>query len=101
MILDQLERALMAIGDKVITASGGFKNTDSFEIDKKNVTNELVVKPRPKTPIPLRETRNSLNNLTKQAICELASERYGFDLNFRTEKKILITQFLTIQNQDS
>lgn len=98
VILDQLEKAFMVIGDRVIMASGGQKNFDEFEIREDNVTNELVVKPR---PLPLRahlETRKSLNNITKQAICDLCVERYGVELNFRTEKKILITTYLSLQD---
>lgn len=88
----------MVIGDKVITAGGGYKNIDEFEVRNENVTNELVVRPRQELPKMALETRRSLNNRTKQEICELSVERYGQELNFRTEKKLLISQFLEIQD---
>ena len=97
MIINQLERAFMTIGDKLIMAGGGHKNFDEFEVREENVTNELVIKSRPDQPSKILEDRKSLNNMTKQAICDLAVERFGIELNFRTEKKELITQFLEAQ----
>lgn len=94
MILDQLERAFMVIGDKVMSA-GGHTNFDDYE-----ATSELVVKPRAVEPRPDLEDRKSLNNMTKQVICDLCMERYGVELCFRTEKKQLITEFLDIQDQE-
>ena len=95
MILDQLERAFMVIGDKMITVGGGQNNFDDYE-----AISELVVKPRADEPRPYLETRLSLNDMTKHAICERCMERYGVELNFRTEKKQLITQYLEIQEQE-
>jgi hypothetical protein len=95
MILDQLERAFMVIGDKMITVGGGQNKFDDYE-----ATSELVVKPRAEEPRPYIETRLSLNDMTKQAICDLCMERYGIELNFRTEKKQLITEYLAIQDQE-
>jgi hypothetical protein len=97
VILDKLEQAFMVIGDRVITVGGGAKALDSYDIKQENVTAELIVKPRAAGPQEPIETRQSLNNMTKQAICELCVERFGIDLNFRTEKKLLITEFLCIQ----
>lgn len=99
VIIDQLERAFMVIGDKVMMAGGGHKNFDDFEVSEDNVTSELVISPRPLAFTPTPETRRSLNNVTKKEICDLASERFGVDLNFRTEKKELITQFLNAQEE--
>lgn len=79
-------------------AGSGQNNLDDFEILEGNVTSELVVKPRPKEPKTEVETRRSLNNMTKQAICDLSVERYGVELNFRTEKKDLISQYLELQD---
>ena len=101
MILDQLEKAFMVIGNRVIMASGGQQNFDDFEIKNENVTNELVVKPRPLQQKRDLETRKSLNNMTKKAICELCIEIFGIDLNFRIEKKLLITEFLLLQDKYS
>ena len=100
MIFDQLERAFMLIGDKVIMATGGQKNFDEFNVKEENVTSELVIVPRAILPGPEPETRQSLNNMTKQVICDLASEKFGLDFNFRTEKKTLITQYLTAQTEE-
>lgn len=98
MIFEQLEKAFMVIGDRVIMASGGQKDLNDYDvIDEK--TSELVVKPRPRTPKRNLETRQSLNNKTKKEICEQAAEHYGIDLDIKTEKKLLITNFLEIQNQ--
>ena len=91
----------MVIGDRVITVSGGAKTIDEYDIKDDNVTSELVVKPRAATPKEPIETRQSLNNKSKQEICELCVERYGVDLNFRTEKKQLITEFLAAQDAEN
>lgn len=100
MILDQLEKAFMVIGDKVLTVGSGQKGLDEFEILEGNKTSELVVKPRPAEQKHNIETRQSLNNMTKKAICDLCVEQYGVELNLRTEKKILITQYLELQEQE-
>lgn len=101
MILDQLEKVFMVIGDKVIMASGGQKSFDNYDIREDNVTSELIIKPRTYAPNAILETRRSLNDITKQAICDLSVERYGVELNFRTEKKVLITSFLSLQDEDN
>ena len=84
----------------MLTAGTGQKGLDDFEILDGNITSELVVKPRSKEPKTILETRRSLNDMTKQAICDLSVERYGVELNFRTEKKELITQYLELQDQE-
>jgi len=99
VLFDQLEKVFMVIGDKVLMASGG-KSIDDYDIKDDNVTSELVVRPRPEPPAAPMETRNSLNNMTKQMICDKCVERYGVELNFRTEKKHLITEFLAIQETE-
>lgn len=97
MILENLEKAFMVIGGKVIMASGGQKNFDEYDITDDNVTTELVIKPRtPAYTVP-DEDRASLNNKTKRKICDLCVEQFGVELNFRTEKKLLITAFLDSQ----
>lgn len=90
----------MVIGDRVITVGGGHKTLDEYDIKNENVTSELVVKPRPVMQQDPIETRASLNNMTKQAICDLCIERFGVELCFRTEKKQLITEFLDLQEQE-
>ena len=100
VLLDQLEKVFMVIGDKVIMAGGGYKNFDEFDVSEDNITSELVIKPRPgqlKRPI---ESRQSLNDMTKQQICDLSLERFGIELNFRNEKKALISEFLEHQTQE-
>jgi hypothetical protein len=95
VILNQLERAFMVIGDRVMAA--GNKSLDDYDIKDENITNELVVthrKPSHQHPI---ETRQSLNNITKQQICDKCVEIFGVDLNFRTEKKHLITEYIELQ----
>jgi hypothetical protein len=90
----------MVIGDKVIMAGGGHKNFDEFDVSEDNITSELVIRPRPgqrKKPV---ESRQSLNNMTKQQICDLSLERFGIELNFRDEKKALISEFLEYQTQE-
>ena len=78
-------------------ASGGQKNFDEYDITDDNVTTELVIKPRkPAYTIP-DEDRESLNNMTKRMICDRCVEQFGIELNFRTEKKLLITEFLDHQ----
>lgn len=101
MILDQLERAFMVIGDRVITVGSGPKALDEYDIKNENVTAELVVKPRPVMPQEPIETRASLNNMTKQKICDLSTERFGVELSFRIEKKHLITEFLNLQDAET
>lgn len=97
MILDQLEKALMIIGGKVIMASGGQKNFDEHDIADDNVTSELVIKPRQPAFTKPHENRASLNNKTKRAICDQCLEDFGVELNIRPEKKFLITAFLAVQ----
>lgn len=100
MILNQLERAFMVIGDTVITAGSGAKALDEYDIKEENVTSEVIVTPRSVEAQKPIETRQSLNNMTKKKICELCVERFGVDLNFRTEKKQLITTFLNTQDTE-
>lgn len=100
MVLEQIEKAFKVIGDKVLTVGSGKDRLDDFDVIDGNVTAELVVKPRKITNTSFNETRRSLNNMTKQQICDLAVERYGVDLNMRTEKKVLITEFLELQEQE-
>jgi hypothetical protein len=97
VILDQLEKALMIIGDKVIMVSGGQKNFDEHDIADDNVTSELVIKPRQPAFTKPHENRASLNNKTKRTICDQCLEDFGVELNIRPEKKFLITAFLTVQ----
>jgi hypothetical protein len=97
VIFDQLEKAFMIIGDKVIMASGGQKNFDDHDIIDDNVTSELVIKPRLPAFTKPHENRASLNNKTKRAICDQCLEDYGVELNIRPEKKFLITAFLAVQ----
>jgi hypothetical protein len=95
MILDHIEEVFKVVGDKVIMASGGY---DKFiSIQNFDETNELVITPRPEQPVSLKEDRISLNNMTKQQICEKSVELYGIDLMMSTEKKLLITQYLQVQ----
>jgi len=96
VLLDQLTKVFMVIGDKVIMAGGGQYNFDNFE--SYDMTKEVVVRPRSLKKTFVDETRNSLNNMTKQQICDLALERYGVEFNLRTEKKLLITQYLEVQD---
>lgn len=87
----------MTIGNTVIMVGGGHKNLDTFDcVNDENVTSELVVRPRNSKPVSV-ETRKSLNNITKQKICDLAAERFGASLKMQTEKKELITEFLKLQ----
>jgi hypothetical protein len=97
VILDQLEKALMIIGGKVIMASGGQKNFDEHDIADDNVTSELVIKPRQPAFTKPHENRASLNNKTKRTICDQCLEDFGVELNIRPEKKFLITAFLAVQ----
>jgi hypothetical protein len=97
VILDQLEKAFMIIGGKVIMASGGQKNFDEHDIADDNVTSELVIKPRQPAFTKPHENRASLNNKTKRAICDQCLEDFGVELNIRPEKKFLITAFLAVQ----
>jgi len=101
LVLDQLEKAFKVIGDKVLTAGSGKNKLDDFDIIQGNVTAQLVVKPRKESESEVSESRKSLNNMTKRQICDLAVERYGVDLNMRTEKKVLITEYLELQAQES
>lgn len=101
-MLTQLEKAFWVIGDRIVAmGSGQNHNFDDKEIREENVTSELVIRPiKPKSVARTIETRETLNQLTKQQICNAASERFGVDLNFRTEKKVLITEFLAEQNKN-
>lgn len=101
MLLEQIEKALMVVGDKVFMVSGGQKNFDEYDICEDNVTSELVIRPRPAVPQAPIESRESLNAKTKQKICELSVELFGVDLNPRTEKKHLITMFLEYQEAET
>jgi hypothetical protein len=100
VLLDQLEKVFMVIGDRVIMAGGGYKNFDEFDVSEDNITSELVIRPRPGQPKKTLETRQSLNNMTKHQICELSLERFGVALNYRVEKKALISEFLEFQSQE-
>ena len=71
-----------------------FANIEHFD-----ETTELVVSPRAKQPSAPQETRHSLNNMTKRQICDKSAEMYGVDLEVKTEKKLLITQYLEVQNK--
>jgi hypothetical protein len=97
VILDQIGRAFMLIGDKVITASN---EHSKFHILDDNITKELVIKPRPNVNSPMAETRLTLNNETKRRICELCLEHFGVSLNMRSEKKHLITSYLKFQDNN-
>lgn len=78
-------------------ASGGHKNFDEYDITDDNVTSELVIKARAPAHTMPAENRSSLNDITKRNICDLCVERFGVELNFRIEKKLLITAFLENQ----
>lgn len=80
-------------------AGGGYKNFDEFDVSEDNITSELVIKPRAGQPKRPMETRQSLNDMTKQQICELSLERFGIPLNYRSEKKSLISEFLDYQQE--
>ncbi len=100
-MLTHLEKAFWVIGDRIIAmGSGTDKNFADKEIRKENITSELVIRPHPTAPKADPETRETLNQLTKQQICNLCNELFGVDLNFRTEKKLLITQFLEEQKKE-
>lgn len=99
VLLERLEKVFMVIGDKVIMAGGGYKNFDEFDVSEDNITSELVIKPRAGQPKRPMETRQSLNDMTKQQICELSLERFGIPLNYRSEKKSLISEFLDYQQE--
>jgi len=94
VILEQIERFFMIVGDKVIAAGGGKVNFEEYE-----ATSELVIKPRSVETTEWLENYESLNNMTKQQICNLALERYGIDFKFRNKKEILISEFLSLQNE--
>jgi hypothetical protein len=96
VLLDQIEKALMVVGDKVFMISGGHKNFDEYNNCDDNVTSELVIRPRALVLKSPTETRATLNEKTKQQICDLSTA----PLNPRTEKKHLITLFLEYQEAD-
>jgi hypothetical protein len=100
VILNQIERAFMLIGDKVITASSGIKALDDYNIKQDNITSELVIMPRAADTQHLVATRQSLNSITKQKICDMCLETFGVTLNFRIEKKHLITEYLALQDNE-
>jgi hypothetical protein len=100
-MLTPLEKAFWVIGDKIVAMSSGQNhNFEDKEIREENITSELVIRPYKKSTQTPIETRESLNRLTKKQICDLCSERFGIDLNLRTEKKVLISQFLEEQNTE-
>lgn len=97
-MLNHLEKAFWVIGDKMIAmGTGEHKRVDHREIREENITNELVIRPAAIKFIALPETRETLNELTKQQICELANERLGINLTFRNNKTTLINRFLEEQ----
>lgn len=63
---------------------------------EKTVTSVLVVKARAQHT-PEGETVESLSKLTKHEIYELALERFGIELNVRSKKDQMITEFLEEQ----
>lgn len=97
MILDQIGRAFMLIGDKVIMAS---HDINTLHIIDENVTSELVIKPRSHNNNEFVETRLTLNDKTKRQICELCLENFGVALSMRSEKKHLITSYLELQDNN-
>lgn len=76
------------------------ENDTGMDFDVSNTTSELVVNPRPDfSNKDYIECRKTLNSLTKQQICELSLEQFGVELDIRTEKKILISEFLRNQEE--
>lgn len=95
-MLETLEKAFYVIGNKMINMSTGSDSLDSHEFHDAIITNELIIRPQSQKSIVV-QTRETLNQLTKQRICDLAAEEFGAEFNFRTEKKQLISLYLLEQ----
>lgn len=96
MLLERLERVFMVIGDKVINASVGAKTLDEYDVTPDD---NIVVDPKTLSKLLLpNETRNSLNNISKEDICELSLKRFGKMLDINSEKKDLISSYLSLQD---
>lgn len=95
MILARLEQAFKFIGEKVISVANGQNSVENFEIVNQNIAIPNVL--HDDGPNNL-ENRRTLNNLTKQDICNLAVIRYNIELNVYNEKKHLITEYLELQD---
>ena len=96
-MLETLEKAFYVIGDRVIAMSVGSDKFDGKEIRSENVTSELIIRPVASMATPIVETRETLSQLTKRDICNLAIERFGADLNYRLGKPALISAYLDEQ----
>ena len=96
-MLETLEKAFYVIGDRVIAMSVGSRKFDGREIRTENMTSELIVRPGVVSSVDAIETQETLSQMTKRDICDLAAERFGSDLNFRLGKTDLIAAFLVEQ----
>ena len=66
----------------------------------KTVTEPVTVKPKKDTaPKPKRETRKTLDKMTKVQIDELAQQRFGVELDRRKTKTDLIEAFMAAQKK--
>lgn len=66
----------------------------------KTVTEPVTVKPKKSTaPKTKRETRKSLEKMTKVQIDELAQERFGVELDRRKTKEFMIDEFMIAQKK--
>lgn len=88
-------------------------DTDDFLVlekpltTKKDATVETVVKTEPLTVKPKkkkqeksnRETKASLEKMTKVQIDELAAERFGVQLDRRNRKETMISEFMKEQRK--
>ena len=96
-MLETLEKAFYVIGDRVIAMSVRSDKFDGKEIRSENVTSELIIRPVASMATTIVETRETLSQLTKRDICNLAIERFDADLNYRLGKPALISAYLDEQ----
>jgi hypothetical protein len=66
--------------------------TETLTVKTSNVTTNTENKPK-------RETRKSLDKLTKAQIDELAQEKLGVELDRRKTKEVMIDEFLVAQKK--
>jgi hypothetical protein len=84
------------------------KNSTSIDVIDKNLVFKLfaetalpvVVQSRLDCPVYETETTDTLSAKTKSEIAILSYEKYGLTINQRLKKNQMITEFLTIQNND-
>lgn len=86
--------------DDILVLQTPLKTKKDATVETVVKTEPLTVKPKKNTAEkPKRETRKSLEKMTKVKIDELALERFGVELDRRKTKEFMIDEFLIAQKK--